>query len=200
MASCSGSQVHQAVGGHDNPGNNRFGDFSNVWVNDFGDHQFDTWRSVALLRGSNNFAEAGWFTSETAGDQLAHPYRTWLNDGVLGWNNYNNIDLTPRNDYHAFKVVDSNSDGNWEFFYDGNQMGSPKPVDMPSGADPLSESERKCTTDSLWAHFDTLKSVRTSGGAFQDYSQVVFYINNTSGSTYYWCYDSAASYHVKQVC
>jgi hypothetical protein len=199
FASCSGQPLHEAVGGHENPSSNRFGDYSSLWVNNFTSHQFNTWRAVAILRGSNNFAESGWFTSETASDQLAHPYRTWVNDGVPTTNNYNNISLTPRDAYHQFKVMDSNGDKMWEFWYDGSQMGNPKAVNMSSG-DPITEAERQCTTDSLWAHFNSLKSIRASGGGFKAYSQVVFYVNNTTGVTYLWCYDSSTSYHVKQTC
>lgn len=200
IAGCAGSTEHDdAVGSHEDPTNNRFGNFSSVWVNNFDNHQYNTWRATGVLRGSNNFAEVGWYTSESAGNQQAHPYHSWVNDGVPHPVNHPGINLTPRDDYHSFKVVDSDGDKKWEFFYDGNPLGSEEEVNMTAG-DPLNQSERSCTTDSLWAHFNSLKSVRSSGGAFQDWAQLNLYIEVTHGVDYLWCYDSSTSFHVKQSC
>lgn len=80
-ASCSGSQVHDAVGGYEGSGTARYGDKASVLVNDFASNQYWSWRSVAIVKSSSTFAEAGWQLQEAIGNQGAHPYKTWKTDG-----------------------------------------------------------------------------------------------------------------------
>jgi hypothetical protein len=84
------------------------------------------------------------------------------------------VDL-PANTDHEFKAHDQDSDRWWSFAYDGSTMGN-EYVDMPYGY-PLSESERACTSDSLWAHFYNLKRLQCVGCTWVAYSSLSQYID-----------------------
>jgi hypothetical protein len=49
--------------------------------NTFSSDQFDSWRSITVWRNGNYSAEVGWYVDEDV-DQFAHPYKTWVNDGI----------------------------------------------------------------------------------------------------------------------
>lgn len=192
-AGCGGTVTHQAVGGNESS-NTRLGDQANVLVNNFSSNQYESWRAVAILKNSSNFAEAGWFTDESV-DQGHHPYKTWVTDGVPHEVDFNTVNLSGGAN-HNFKVHDQNHDHYWSFAYDGNPMGN-EFVNMDWGT-PITESERRCTTDSLYAHFLNLKTIPCTNCAWQSYQSLSQYINTTSD--YKFCKVSNTEYWVKKTC
>ncbi len=79
-AACGGATTKGAIGAiqFDTP---VYGTRGDLYVNNFDDHQWFSWRQVGVVQNSNNFAEAGWQTKEAL-DQQAHPFKTWSNDGL----------------------------------------------------------------------------------------------------------------------
>ncbi len=63
---------------------------------------------------------------------------------------------------------------------------------------PISESERSCTTDPLWAHVRALSKIDRVGGAWTSYGSLSRYIDTASG--YDFCRISKTEFYVKKVC
>jgi hypothetical protein len=192
--------LHVATGANENSGRDTFGGRTNAYVSNFANHQYDTWRASGVVQNSNNFVEVGWFTSESASDQLAHPYKTWINDGTPHGNNYDGQNITPRDDYHNFAVKDPDNDDRWTFNVDGENLGGDKQVAISKGhAFALTESESRCTDDSRLAHFHELDIIKQNGGNWVEYNNLTEYIQNPPWKT---CIDAGVdtSYDVKQNC
>lgn len=192
-ATCGGTQSHQAVGGKESS-SSRLGDYADVLVNGFSSNQFRSWRSVAIVKNINNFAEVGWVTDELFG-QGHYPYKSWVTDGVANSSVSLSANLST-GVTHNFKVHDQNHDNYWSFAYDGNPMGN-EYVNMDSGQ-PRTESERDCSTDSLRAHFVNLKQIGCANCAWSPYSDLSQYVNNTSDFKF--CKISVTEYWVKNPC
>jgi hypothetical protein len=193
-ASCGGQVAHQAVGGNESS-NSRLGDKANVLVDSFGSYQYQTWRAVGVLKNSSYFAEAGWLTAEVAGNQGHHPYKTWVNNGVVNTVIYVGAELSTGTN-HEFKTHDQNHDHYWSFAYDGIAMGN-EFVDMDWGM-PITESERACTTDSLYAHFLALQAIRCTNCSWQAYHSLSQYVDNSPDFRF--CKISSTEYWVKTTC
>lgn len=191
---CSdGTKSHQAVGGRENTSSTLRGNRNNVWVNSFGSGQFQSWRAVAIIQSSNNFAETGWIT--WPGFQ-AHPYRTWMANGVLDDDNIEwGINLA-LDQFHEFKIHDSNGDQSWSFAYDGNALGQ-KTLPLVWGQ-AVSESERGCTADSLFAHFKEMNKCSGINCSWVNFGGLTQYIDNASG--YSFCWRSATHFDVQASC
>jgi hypothetical protein len=192
-AACSGSIVKDAVGGNENTSNHR-GTKANILVNDFSSHQYQTWRQVAVVENSNNFAEAGWSWIEGYG-QYAFPMKIWVDNGVKSWVYFNQISLA-RGFRHEFKVHDSDGNWYWSFAYNGNEMGN-EFVSFSNGTS-LSESERWCTSDVLFAEFRELQKCQGQGCGWTDYGGLSQYINTTTD--YRFCWKSKTAYDVRGQC
>jgi hypothetical protein len=204
LAGCSGStSTHLAIGvAGTTPGSGAsvYGHKLNVWVNNFDSSQYNTWRSIVLLRSSSFSLEVGWTLNENdAGDQKAHVYRRWVNDGVVRHTHWYGQEVSPRDDYHAAAVKDPNHDKDWTFLFDNDAYGDDEYVNI-SGTQGvfISEAESWCSTDSLWAHFKDIKFLR-GDGAWIDPGTLSGYTNNTPN--YSLCIaPSLTAYHVKQNC
>lgn len=99
---------------------------------------------------------------------------------------------------HEFKTHDQNGDKYWSFAYDGNPLGN-EYVNMTSGMT-VSESERGCTTDSLWAHDSGLSKLNAVNGSWQPYGALSQYIDTPTQNNYDFCRVSNTEYYVKQTC
>lgn len=198
LAVCSGSIVHDAVGGNENAvgGATRLGDRANVLVNNFSSNQHEVWRAVALLQNGNNFLEAGWvLTVPLFSDQRQRPYKTWVNLGVAQEEIIVNVWFTSGT-FHEFKVHDQNQDQSWSFAFDGNAMGN-ESMSMTAGL-PITESERRCTDDSLKADIKNLDKINCENCSWINYEDVERYINTTNNWKF--CKRSDTRYEVLQNC
>lgn len=194
-AAC-GSMIHQAVGGHENS-TTRLGDLASVQVNTFAANQNRTWRAVAVLKNASNFGEAGWFLDAiTYGNQLKHPYKTWVSNGVANTMDFAGVSLS--SGMHEFKTHDQNHDHAWSFAYDGTAMGN-QTINMDWG-DPVTEAERDCTNDSLIANFTGLKQIGCTNCGWVAYNALSRFINSTTLNPFVFCKDSNTQYHVKVAC
>jgi len=166
-------------------------------VNDFALHQTDTWRAVGVYQNDDNLVEQGWFVSEDY-DQNAHPYRSWVDNGILGTGNWALINVPQgTSSYVEFGVKDINDDNMYEFIYNGGTLGDPKHVSISAGsAFGLSESESWCSSDSLKARFTALRAVHSQGGGWQVYHSLNFYINTSYLRQYTYANETISIYHV----
>ena len=198
LASCSGSIIHDAVGGNEKAVSIvRQGDRADVLVNNFNQNQHRVWRAVALLQSGNNFLEAGWVLRvDIFGDQHQRPYRTWVNLGIPSEVIIGDVWFTPGTT-HEFKVHDQNGDQNWSFAYDGIGMGN-EAMSMTWGL-PVTEAERGCTDDSLKADFSGLSKINCDNCSWTSYDDVEKYIDTTGGE-WKFCGRSKTRYEVKQTC
>jgi hypothetical protein len=196
-ASCGGSSIHDAAGA-DGAFVAAYGDKASVYVNSFANSQYQTWRAVGAFRNSNNFAEVGWYIQESDFNQRAHPYNTWVSDGVLSSFDYYFSDV-PQSGYQMFNLNDKNNDKYWSFFWAGNQLGSNEYVNMSGPqAIALTESERYCTNDSLLAHFNSLQFIKTVNGPWMNYTNLAYYIDTTTDWNV--CLRTVTSYDVQMTC
>ena len=200
LAGCPGNPgVHDWVGVDDVEGAQTeiHGTWTYVWVNDFDDHQYHAWRDASdIFRNSNYHVEIGWRTKEDV-DQKAHPYANWQQDGIESKTHLDNVDLTPRDDFHTFKVADTDHNQHWTLNYDGNTLGPNPYVDIGgSQAIPESLAERHCTSDSLWDHVKNLRFLN-GGGNWNDWSA---YGGLVSGSNYNLCGVNSTEFYVKLSC
>jgi hypothetical protein len=149
---------------------------------------------VAIIQDGLNLIEVGWFREE-AEDNQAHPYKTRVENGVsTTWKSVQ-IDLST-NAFHEFKVHDANADNLWSFAYDGNPLGNEfSSVDLGT---PVTESERRCTNDSLFAHLRYLKVLKITGGTWEQYLSLFQYMD--SAPDYRFCRISTTEYKVRQTC
>lgn len=70
---------------------------------------------------------------------------------------------------------------------------------MSTGS-PISGSERKCTTDPLWAHVRNLSKMSTINGSWTPYSSLSQYVDTPTQNDYDFCKDSNTEFHVLQNC
>ena len=198
LAACSGDEVHDAVGGNekDVAAATRIGDRADVLVNDFASNQHRVWRAVGLIKDPNNFLEAGWVLRvDIFGNQSKHPYKTWRDLGVTREEIIGNVTFAAGTT-HEFKVHDQNGDQQWSFAYDGNAMGN-EPMAMTQGL-PVTESERRCTTNSLKADFTHLNKINCVNCSWTAYDDLQKYINTTTDWKF--CRRSATRYEVLKTC
>ena len=191
---CQGSPVFDRIGGYENSALRR-GTRADIYVNNFQQNQYDSWRQVSILLNSNNWAEAGWFS--TLGG-TPHPFKSWKNGGVFGEQHLSANLSTDMS--HEFKVHDANGNRHWSFAYDGNAMGD-EFVDFNVG-ESISQAERNCTSDSLFANFRNLDRITCVGCTWTNYQSLYQYVNSTpgSGNAYEFCRLSNTGYNVRQSC
>ena len=192
-AHCNGNVVKGAVGGKENTNYHR-GTSANILVNNFTTHQYQTWRMAAVVENSNNYAEAGWSQIEAYGSN-AFPMKVWVDNGVKDWQYFTGVSLS-RGVRHEFKTHDSDGNWYWSFAYNGNSMGN-EYVSFSNGVS-VTESERWCTTDVLFAEFRSLQRCHGASCGWTNYQSLVEYINNTND--YKFCKLSTTSYDVKGQC
>jgi hypothetical protein len=194
FASCGGNTVHDWIGGYDSSYSSYRGAKGDLYVNSFGSsHQYHVARNVVIWQNSNNFAEAGWVILESI-NQLMHPYKTWVNDGVVR-TTYLSADFGGGTN-HTFKVHDENGDRYWSFAYDGNAMGN-EYANFPYG-NAVSETERWCTSDSLWAHAYNLQNLTYINGSWANWAANSKWAD--TASDYDFCWMSKTEYYAKQTC
>lgn len=197
-AHCTGDQSYGNIGAK-NQHNPTYGSRMRVWVNNFDNHQFDSWRSITAWQNSNNNAEVGWFTAEYTGDQKAHPYKTRVNNSIATTIEYPGQDITPRDDFHTFIVQDLNDDNQYVSSYDGNTLGDPWFVSADvSVTESQTQSERRCTSDSLWSEFRNLQYYNANGNNV-DWADKV-HNSSINKAPYQYCNVGPAAYDVKQNC
>lgn len=168
-------------------------------VNSFAEAQTESWRAVAIAQDANSFVEVGWITREDQGPYQAHPFRLAVTRGNRNYRPKWDVNLRLAQ-MHEFKVHDSNDDGDWSFAYDGIAMG-----DMSASADQgesITESERNCTSDSLFAEFRNLsKCAPDQGCGWSAYGGLRQYIDTANGSNPYdFCWVGPRAYDVRQSC
>lgn len=153
---CSGSYGNVSAINNYSP---TYGSRMDAWVYDFGQAQFETWRSITVWQNPNNFAEVGWVTSDAIfSDQNAHPYKTRKNNGTLHTIVYPSVNITPLADFHRFIVRDTDDDNYYSSSWDGNVLDSDWFVTVDASvAMSQVQSERACNSDSLSAKFQLLK-------------------------------------------
>jgi hypothetical protein len=199
LAACAGSQTKGAIQAKNDDSPAR-GVRSDIWVNNFDSHQYQSWRQVNVVGNPNNYAEAGWFTGESASDQLAHPFKSYLNNGVGGTVRYTAIDISPRDDLHQFAVKDPDDNNVWTWTLDGNQYGTTTTVTIIAGsAFADSGSERSCTSDNLWSKFRSLQVIDNAQGNWNNWSNIDNDIN-ANKAPYDYCGISNHAYDIKQSC
>lgn len=192
-AGCGGTIKWDYVGGYEGS-TARYGNRARILVNNFASAQYMSWRMVWILKSSNNNAETGWQVQEALGNQDAHPFKTWVTDGVK--DSYTaSVSLT-KGQLHEFKVHDQNGDKNWSFAYDGNPLGNHY-VNMSSGT-PISESERNCTSDSLYARVTSLSKINSVNGSWTPYGSLSQYVD--TATDYNFCRVSNTEFYVKKTC
>lgn len=173
---------------------------ASIYVNDFNTHQVDTWRDTIISQNSNNNAEVGWFTDEAYGDQLAHPYKTWLNNSEYHNVDFDGRNITPRAQEHVFEVKETNTNNEYRFLLDGDQLGTDETATIDNGlSNANANTERHCDDDSLWATFDYLKRQSSRGGAWNLWPDIDNSVNRYN-APYHYCAVSSSAFNVKQDC
>jgi hypothetical protein len=203
-AACSGQVIHGAIGvvrldvEAPSPTVPNYGNSARVWVNDFNSNQHQTWRSVIIIQNANNLVEIGWYTE--AG-QTSHPYKTWVDSGVFRTAKYGPGYSLSQDTYHKFQVNDSDDDDLYDFSVDDQSLGASILVTIGvNHAEAWSQSERRCTKDSLWTHVKNLRYIRAKNGAFRDWPQHLNNVN-TNASPYRYCGNGTTNeFRVKQTC
>jgi hypothetical protein len=166
-----------------------------VLVNDLSqDANHNVWRSVTILQNGNYSAEVGWY-SDTDQNRLAHPYKTWVNNGIPHTDT-DPSNILPLDDLHWFKVHDQNRDRDWSFAWEGNALGN-EHVAM-SSATPVDQAERCNNSDTLWSHFTELQSLACESCGWDPYNDVKKWVDNTAD--YRFCRIDSDTFRVKQVC
>jgi hypothetical protein len=187
---------HYGVGGSDTPAG--YANRSEVLVNGFWEHQNHTWRAVGIFQNGSNFVEMGWVVKEDY-DQNAHPYRSWVNNGVLGTGTFALIDVPQGpNQYVQFGVRDTDDNNNYNFIYDGdNSFSDTKFASINAGtAFALSQSESSCSSDSMKARFTQLRAVHTQSGGWVGYFSLATYVDHSYLGQWEYSNETLSAYHV----
>lgn len=190
LASCGGTPRTDEVSGYEHSAFRR-GTRADVYVNNFGQNPYDSWRAVGIFLNSNNFVETGWF--QTQNDNTPHPYKTWKSGGVIDSVDFYGIDLND-DAFHEFKAHDQNGDRHWSFAADGNPLGN-EFADFSLG-DSRSSSERSCTSDSLYANFRQLNRISCVGCSWLPYESLYQYKDTPMTNDYDFCRLSNTSFDV----
>ncbi len=197
LAACGGSSTYGNIGVQ-NVHSPTYGTKGSGYVNNFGSHQTTTWRAVAVLGTYSNFAEVGWVTEESAGDQLARPYKTEENDGIAHTTRFPNRTLT-QDAMHTFSVKDINDDNDYDVAVDGDPLGADLHVTInPDNSTSETQTERQCTSDSLWTQFRNLQFFRSTGNP-SDWADKAE-DTATNHSPYDYCTVSPNAWDAKQTC
>jgi hypothetical protein len=173
---------------------------ADIYVNNFDQYQWQTWRSLAVMQNPSNYAEVGWETSDYSNsDQKAHPYKTKNNEGTQQTVRFQTYDISPRDSLHTFRVRDTNDDNHYTSSVDGTALGIDWWVSLDaSNSNAITEAERNCTADSLWAQVRNLQFYNNDGNPVswhdkQSNSHAPF-------GPYQYCFVSDDAFDVKQNC
>lgn len=161
-------------------------------VNSFSQQQYLSWRSIGVWQNSNNFAEAGWGQDASISTSNHYPYRTVMDAGIKSSFHLYNVELGTQDRY--FNASEESTNHWWQFFYSGNAIGTHQYISMINGI-PVSESERDCSSDSLYSHAYDLNFCSDSTCTWRSWNALSIFVGPTSD--YYWCPSGQTSYWVK---
>lgn len=121
-----------------------------------------------------------------------------MDNGVLDDDNIETGITLTFGAFHELKIHDSNGDQAWSFAYDGHALGD-KSLSLVWGLS-VTESERGCTADSMYAHFKSLNKCNNIGCGWVNYGGLTEYIDEPSGNGYNFCWQSPTRYDVYTSC
>ena len=177
LAACD-PNVHQNVEGTNNGNLSVFGNRGGIFVNsgiDYPALNDSIHRSLFVFGSSNNWVEVGW-TAKNGGHTFPISYTEWKNRGVDSGIKFEQsvaVGATPN-----FRVQDGDGNNLWTFFVGSTDLGQSALMNFNSGR-AVTNSERRDTCDSGYAHFTSLKTCNTHNScSWLTYGVLACYADN----------------------
>ena len=167
IASAACEANHQNLEGNNTGNTNIFGNRGGIFVNsgiDYNDLHSSIHRSLFVwgggLSSSGKFlndVEVGWTAGQSSGT-FPFSYTEWVNRGVDS-GVHHELDLVVGATYN-FRVQDGDGNNLWTFFQNSTDLGQSALMNFNDGR-AITNSERRNTCDSGYAHFTSLQTCNT---------------------------------------